>query len=125
MNTLSDVHGESVLPNWFGEPTKVFTRRTSTALVSTSFAIPLKHKQVRIHHYPLVITITDSDSISDDDLSIALRKGKRTYTSHPISCFVSYSHLSPSFHAFISSLDSYLFPNLYQKSYLFQVGRIP
>jgi len=52
--------------------------------------------------------ITDFDTASDDDLlSITLCKGKRTCTSYPISCFVFYSHLSSSFHAFNSSMDSY------------------
>jgi len=35
------------------------------------------------------------------------RKDKYTCTSHPISRFVSYSHLSPSFYVFISSMNSY------------------
>ena len=55
-------------------------------------------------------TITDVDTVSDDNLPIALRKGKRTCTSNPISRFVSYTHLSPSHHTFISSIDSYFVP---------------
>jgi len=52
-------------------------------------------------------TTNDSDTVFDDDLPIALHESKRTCTSYPISCFVSYSHLSSSFHTFISSMDSY------------------
>jgi len=36
-----------------------------------------------------------------DDLPIALRKGKHTYTQHPLFNFISYSHLSSSFRSFI------------------------
>ena len=54
-------------------------------------------------------TTTDFDSVSDDDdgLHITLRKSKHTCASHPISRFVSYSHLSPFSHVFISSLNLY------------------
>ena len=34
------------------------------------------------------------------DLPIAIPKGKRTCTDHPISNFVSFDHLSPTFKAF-------------------------
>jgi len=44
---------------------------------------------------------TDCDTDSNDDLPITLSKSKCTCTSHPISCFVSYSHMFPSFRAFI------------------------
>ena len=44
---------------------------------------------------------TDSDIVSDDDLLIALRKGKHACTFHSISRFVFYLHLPSSFHAFI------------------------
>ena len=53
---------------------------------------------------------TNSGTIFDDNLLIALCKDKCTCTSHFISHFVSYSHLSPSFHSFISSMDSYYVP---------------
>ena len=51
----------------------------------------------------------DFENVNDDFL-IALRKGKRTCISCPISDFLSYSYLSLSFHIFISSLDSYFIP---------------
>ena len=44
-------------------------------------------------------------STSDLDLPIAIRKGKRTCTEHPISNCVSFDHLSPSFKAFSLSLS--------------------
>lgn len=40
-----------------------------------------------------------------DDRPIALRKGIRDCTKHPLSKFVSYASLSPTFFAFTSSLD--------------------
>ncbi|KAA0040884.1 Beta-galactosidase [Cucumis melo var. makuwa] len=48
------------------------------------------------------------------DLPIALRKGTRSCTKHPISNYVSYENLSPQFRAFTASLDSTTIPkNIY------------
>ena len=87
----------------------VFTRRTSTAYVSTSSAILILKTRTSENTSTFLSsdTTTNSSSVSDDYLLIALRKGKHTCTSHHNSRFVSYSHLSHSFYAFIFSLDSY------------------
>ena len=45
-----------------------------------------------------------SASPSDLNTPIAIRKGKRSYTDHPISNFVSYDHLNPTFHQFALSV---------------------
>ena len=54
-----------------------------------------------------------SASPSDLDISIALRKGKRSCTDHPISNFISYNHLNPTFHQFALSLPSESIPRSY------------
>ena len=41
---------------------------------------------------------------SDLDIPIVIRKGVRTCTKHPLSNFVSYHRLSPSYKAFITNL---------------------
>lgn len=46
----------------------------------------------------------------DLDVPIAIRKGIRSCSQHPISKFVSYSNLSPSFHAFTTNLSSVVIP---------------
>lgn len=51
-----------------------------------------------------------SSPISDLDMSIPLRKVVRSCTHYLISKFISYSNLSPSLHAFTSSLSSILIP---------------
>jgi hypothetical protein len=57
------------------------------------------------------------DSNSDtDNLPIALRKGVRSCTQHPISQFVSYDRLSFSYHAFVSSLSSISIPQKWHDS---------
>jgi hypothetical protein len=53
----------------------------------------------------------------DLDLPIAIRKGKRTYTDHPISNFVSFDHLSPSFKAFSLLVSSILVPKSYKEAF--------
>ena len=55
-------------------------------------------------------------STSDLDLPIALRKSKRTCTDHPISNFVSFDHLSPSFKAFSLSVSSIVVPKSYREA---------
>ena len=45
------------------------------------------------------------------DIPIATRKGVRSCTQHPISKFVSYGRLSPSYQAFVSNLASVSIPN--------------
>jgi hypothetical protein len=55
-------------------------------------------------------------STSDLDLPIAIHKGKRTCTDHPISNFVSFDHLSPSFKAFSLSVSSLVVPKSYREA---------
>ncbi|TYK14469.1 Cysteine-rich RLK (receptor-like protein kinase) 8 [Cucumis melo var. makuwa] len=48
------------------------------------------------------------------DIPIALRKGTKSYTKHPICNYVSYDNLSPQFRAFTASLNSTIIPkNIY------------
>uniref|UniRef100_A0A2N9HCS0 Integrase catalytic domain-containing protein n=1 Tax=Fagus sylvatica TaxID=28930 RepID=A0A2N9HCS0_FAGSY len=68
---------------------------------------------------PSASTSEDSpppQSTSDLDLPIAIRKGKRTCTEHPISNCVSFDHLSPSFKAFSLSLSSLVVPKFYREA---------
>ena len=63
---------------------------------------------------PVPITLDPSED--DLDIPIALRKGTRACTKYPLSKFVSYSHLSPSYRAFVSKLDSVSIPNHVQEA---------
>ncbi|KAA0025288.1 Cysteine-rich RLK (receptor-like protein kinase) 8 [Cucumis melo var. makuwa] len=48
------------------------------------------------------------------DIPIALRKGTRSCTKHPICNYVSYDNLSPQFRAFTANIDSTIIPkNIY------------
>ena len=51
-----------------------------------------------------------SDPVLNDDLPIALHKGKLQF-AHPISSFCSYDHLPSHSCFFIASLDSISLPN--------------
>ena len=53
---------------------------------------------------------------STDDLPIALRKGPRTCTQHPLAHFVSYHRLSPCFHSFVCALSSVSIPSSYEQA---------
>ena len=74
---------------------------------------PQKPLQVYCHRQkpPTETSTPPSDPTSDPaSLPIALHKGKRSCTSHPISQFVSYGHFSSSLHAFTTSLNSTVVP---------------
>ena len=58
----------------------------------------------------LTLAASTLDPVSSDDISIALRKGKRQHV-HKISSFCSYNHLSSNSCSFIGSLDSISLPN--------------
>lgn len=51
-----------------------------------------------------------SNTQSDLDIPIALRKGRRSCTQHPISNFISYAKLSSPFKAFTTSLSDIVIP---------------
>ncbi|RVW73434.1 Retrovirus-related Pol polyprotein from transposon TNT 1-94 [Vitis vinifera] len=52
----------------------------------------------------------------DDSTAIALRKGVRRCTDHPIGNYVTYEGLSPSYRAFATSLDDTQVPNTIQEA---------
>ncbi|RVW99259.1 Retrovirus-related Pol polyprotein from transposon RE2 [Vitis vinifera] len=56
-------------------------------------------------------------SIDDSTLPIALRKGVRRCTDHPIRNYVTYEGLSPSYRAFATSLDDTQVPNTIQEAF--------
>jgi len=72
---------------------------------------PLCHRHLLFHFliynlviifYPLMMLLQScSSDISDIDLPIALRKGKRTCISHLLSKFISYSYLTSPYNVSI------------------------
>jgi len=55
---------------------------------------------------------------SDLDIPIALRKGNRSCTGHPISKFVSYDHLNFTFRQFALSVSSEYIPKACEETLL-------
>ena len=51
------------------------------------------------------------------DIPIALRKGTRSCTKHPISEYLSYGHLSMTMQAFVSHLSSTEIPKKFQEAW--------
>jgi hypothetical protein len=54
--------------------------------------------------------------VNDTSLPIAQRKGVRSCTHHPISDFVSYQHISSSYHFFVSKLSFVSVPRNLQEA---------
>ena len=54
--------------------------------------------------------------VDDSNILIALRKGVRTCTDHPICRFISHDGLSPTYQDFVSVLDSVQIPNSIQEA---------
>ena len=61
----------------------------------------------------LPTTALDSSASSDLDLPFAFRKGKQSFTMHPISNFVSYDRLSPLSRQFVMSISFVSIPKSY------------
>ena len=85
---------------------------TIASPVLTLAPVPVKPPITQVYsrrQSPLAFSPTpaasSSNLVQNDDLPIALRKGKRQ-CAHPISSFVSYNRLSSSSCSFIASLDS-------------------
>ena len=113
-------------------PAETLSQHSPTVLVPATRADPTVPNQQKLQVYswkkssqgnkPLMSTVhypesepmlgTGSSSSSNPetisnrlDEPIALRKGVRSCTQHPISKFVSYDNLSPLFHAFTTNLS--------------------
>ena len=57
-------------------------------------------------------------AVNFDDLPIALRKGIRSYTSHPIAQVVKYDHLSCSMKDLVSNLVKVKIPKTIEETLL-------
>ena len=77
--------------------TQVYTRRQNPPVCGPPFAA------------------STSDPVPDDDIPIALRKGRRQCV-HPISSFCTYNQLASQSCSFITSLDSISLPNTFQEA---------
>lgn len=53
---------------------------------------------------------------NNDVILIALRKGKRTCTQHPIERFLSYEKLSQKYRAYVAALHNTNIPKNIQKA---------
>ena len=126
LDILPQEHEERKPPHRFREATRVFTRCTSTAHMTTSTAILIFETQTgeNTSILPSSDTTTDSNSISNNDLPITLRKGKQTCTSHFISYFLSYSDLSTFFMPLFLRWTHISFSSLYQKPHLSKIERM-
>ncbi|KAG6483737.1 hypothetical protein ZIOFF_060391 [Zingiber officinale] len=96
----------------------------------------ITYKRQRRKQEPTIDRLVESDALAPDpvkqlsssvestaplnmnelNLPIAVRKGVRSCTQHPISNHVSYSRLSPSYHAFVSQLSNHAIPSSYYEA---------
>lgn len=60
--------------------------------------------------------IVEEDVSEDLSIPIALMKGVRSCTQHPIHNYLSYSSLSPTYRSFITTLDQVQIPNSVQEA---------
>ncbi|KAL0344087.1 UNVERIFIED_CONTAM: Retrovirus-related Pol polyprotein from transposon RE2 [Sesamum angustifolium] len=122
----------------FFESTPYYSPNSSPTIPLTSVPLPIPtylfpHIQNHLPvHYKCILVVNappiprsllpglsptaapDHPSITPtDDLPIALRKGKRSCTAHPLAHSLSFHHLSPNYRAFSVSLSSVSIPNTY------------
>ena len=87
----------------------VYSRRPKT---------PMQHQESKLLANPYVTNsqeeeeacLEDNGEVNDLDLPIAVRKGVRTCTKHPISNHLTYSKLSNNFKAFFIEVDKIQVP---------------
>jgi hypothetical protein len=60
---------------------------------------------------------SSADLTHDLDVPIALKKGTRSYTKYPISNFISYDSLSPSYRAFVLRFSFISIPQNWREAY--------
>ncbi|KAL0326609.1 UNVERIFIED_CONTAM: Retrovirus-related Pol polyprotein from transposon RE2 [Sesamum angustifolium] len=84
-------------------PLQVYSRRNRST--TTSLIVP--------PDLPPTAAPGNPSATPTDDLPIALRKGKRSCTAHPLANSLSFQHLSPNYRAFSVSLSSVSIPNTY------------
>jgi len=88
----------------------VYQRRTSASTIPQVEQAPVPSTTAPVDSSPVPVAPTVPEPPSDLDMPIALRKGTRTCTAHPIQNLFSYRHLSPSYTAFVTSLSSVSIP---------------
>nr|CAD1835548.1 unnamed protein product [Ananas comosus var. bracteatus] len=96
------VSSSTPVPNALQEPNQEHCEYPSHSFVDPSHS-----------SYP-IIDLTHS--FDDLDVPIALRKDVRNKSKYPISDFVSYASLSPSYRAFVSSLSSMSIPHNWKEA---------
>ncbi|KAG6508912.1 hypothetical protein ZIOFF_034294 [Zingiber officinale] len=118
---------------------------TTSALKSAAKCLGTKHQEILLWHSrlghlhkqePTIDRLVESDALALDpvkqlsssvestaplnmnelNLPVAIRKDVRSCTQHPISNHVSYSRLSPSYHAFVSQLSNHAIPSSYYEA---------
>jgi len=74
------------------------------SIQSSPEAEPTSLEPLSVDHQPSTLNLDDLD------VPIALRKGTRACTQHPLHLFLSYSNLSPAYKAFLTSVSSIPIP---------------
>ncbi|KAG6519637.1 hypothetical protein ZIOFF_023134 [Zingiber officinale] len=107
--------------------------KDAPSLGSQSSPDIITYKRRRHKQGPTIDWLVESDALAPDpmkqlsssveptaplnmnelNLPVAVRKGVRSCTQHPISNHVSYSRLSPSYHVFVSQLSNHAIPSSY------------
>ena len=109
--------------------TYICRNKTDTAIEHNTLDQPASLNSVPEHYedlcgeFPLILDDSNSDfnpnsSTDDLDIPIAIRKGVRTCTKHPISNFISYDSLSPSNRTFVLSVSSVSISQGWKEAYV-------
>lgn len=113
---MSSEEGSQCLPSVLLLPTPVslFSFDMQNSDNRKDLLVYIRRKKDTTNDLPLIVSLEPGNSIiltlsvlaeNDDALPIALRKGERSCTNHPISNFVSYKALKPLYHTFVSSVS--------------------
>ena len=96
----------------------VYSRRKHDNLIDLISSLSFSHAQSSTPEIGSAHPLPSSSALFEFDLDIsnAIRNGIRTWTKHPLSNFMSYHCLSPSYKAFTTNWISESIPNNIQET---------
>ena len=94
----------------------VYSRRQKAQKEAKNQTLSQQCQEANLDSQPTETHTGNAPLIDDLNQPIALRKGTRSCTLHPISNFVSYKGLSPNYKAFVTALTDIQIPKSIQKA---------
>ncbi|KAJ1395404.1 Gag-polypeptide of LTR copia-type [Sesbania bispinosa] len=107
---------EETAPTEARGPATYFRKRRKGVESNTAPRQSHESNQAPENEFSLGNIVSNPEPIDDIDIPIALRKGVRSCTQHPIEKYVSYGKLSQGYRSFVAALDNTHIPRNVQEA---------